>query len=67
LAFAQKHDANRCHQHQDAHDLKWQIVIPKECRADIPNIVDCRAWQWRKSLVRNRKVTDHRKNLTQQD
>ena len=45
-------DADRRDQDEDADDLKRQIVIAKEKQPDIPNIVDCGSWQWRKRLLR---------------
>src|SRR5438034_10963355 len=66
LASAQKNDADRCHEHQDADDLEWQIVISEKQQTDIADIVGCRSCERRKSLPGRLKVADHKKNLNEQ-
>jgi hypothetical protein len=63
LAFAQKHHTNRRHQDENADNLKWQIVVPKQSRTDISDIVDGGSRQRWKRGVRDLEVADYGENL----
>jgi hypothetical protein len=71
LASAQHHDADGCHQDDDANDLKGEIVVFEKQKADPVDIIRCRSfgptqdmrWQPRKRLLSDLKITDDRKNL----
>src|SRR2546430_15953838 len=66
LASAQKDDADRCHEHQDADDLEWQIVISEKQQTDIADIVGCRPCEGRKRLLSGFKMANNVKNLEEQ-
>jgi hypothetical protein len=47
--------------------LKRQIVIAEKERTDVPDIVDCRSCERRKSLAGGFKVANDQKDLDEQD
>src|SRR6266487_5414582 len=63
LAFAQKDHSNCRYENENPNDLKRQIVIAEKQRADVPDIVNCRSCERRKSPAGGLKVANDQKNL----
>src|SRR4029450_5155265 len=63
LASAQKDHSNRRDQHENADDLKREIVIAEKQRADIANVVGRRLGERSKRWARGFKMADNRKNV----